>query len=414
MSESVRSAACSSPIAARSRSASRAPRAKLGIVPARHLLRRRRAALFIECDGRVASASDPHRRAESYLDVARVIGGAARAARRRHPSRATAFFPSRRASRARCAMPGSIFVGPPGARSKRWATRAQPSASCAPHGVPVVCRATTATIRRSSACAREAAHDRHAAGDQSDRRRRRTRHARRHRSWLASTRRSSPRGAKRAGAFGDDAVLLERYVVAAAPHRISDPRRRARHDAAPRRARVLDPAPPSEARRRSARRVALDAGAARRDGRSRGAAARAADYINAGTVEFLLDESGAFYFLEMNARLQVEHPVTEARPRRRSCAPPTARSPSGEPLRLTQDDIAARGWAIEARINAEDPASRLLAGDRARSRTGTCRAGRASGSTPAFATAARCRSTTTRCSRNSSLGDRTAKARSSA
>jgi len=83
-------------------------------------------------------------------------------------------------------------------------------------------------------------------------------------------------------------------------------------------------------------------------------AARAAGYVNAGTVEFLLDKDARFYFLEVNTRLQVEHPITEmitgidlVRQQIEIAA--------GNPLRLTQDDIAGRGHAIECRIYAEDP-----------------------------------------------------------
>jgi acetyl-CoA carboxylase biotin carboxylase subunit len=89
------------------------------------------------------------------------------------------------------------------------------------------------------------------------------------------------------------------------------------------------------------------------------AAASAVDYVGAGTIEFLLDRDGRFYFIEMNTRIQVEHPTTEmitgidlVREQILVCG--------GEPMSFRQEDVHPRGWAIECRINAEDPDNRFL------------------------------------------------------
>lgn len=83
-------------------------------------------------------------------------------------------------------------------------------------------------------------------------------------------------------------------------------------------------------------------------------AAKSINYMGAGTVEFLLDQSGAFYFMEMNTRIQVEHPVTEMITGLDLIAE-QIRIAQGEKLQLTQDQVALIGHAIECRINAEDP-----------------------------------------------------------
>lgn len=88
-------------------------------------------------------------------------------------------------------------------------------------------------------------------------------------------------------------------------------------------------------------------------------AAKAVNYENAGTVEFLLDTDSNFYFMEMNTRLQVEHTITESITGI-DIVQKQIKIASGEPLRYKQEDITYRGFAIEFRINAEDPKQDFL------------------------------------------------------
>src|SRR5204862_1727521 len=105
--------------------------------------------------------------------------------------------------------------------------------------------------------------------------------------------------------------------------------------------------------------VAVSPALRRRLAEAATAAAGAVGYVSAGTIEFLLPATGEFYFLEMNTRIQVEHPVTElvygvdlVREQLRIAA--------GEPMRIHQGWLHPRGWALECRITSEDPANGFL------------------------------------------------------
>ena len=97
----------------------------------------------------------------------------------------------------------------------------------------------------------------------------------------------------------------------------------------------------------------------RRMGEAAVKAAKAAHYENAGTIEFLLEKSGKFYFMEMNTRIQVEHPVTEM-VSGVDLIKEQIYIAAGLPLDLTQEEITLRGHALECRINAEDPKKNFM------------------------------------------------------
>jgi len=160
------------------------------------------------------------------------------------------------------------------------------------------------------------------------------------------------------GAFGDASVYLEKYLPA--PRHVefqilADTRGHVVHlyerecSIQRRHQKIVEETPS----------VALDDTLRARMGEAAVAAVKASGYTNAGTVEFLLDREGVFYFLEVNARLQVEHPITELTAGV-DLVHQQLRVAMGKRLPFEQKDIVPRGHAIECRIYAEDPASGFM------------------------------------------------------
>jgi propionyl-CoA carboxylase alpha chain len=156
-----------------------------------------------------------------------------------------------------------------------------------------------------------------------------------------------------ASAFGDDTVFLERYLTGTRHVEIqilADGHGNVVHcferecSIQRRHQKVIEESPSP----------AVDGELRARMGAAAVTAAERIGYENAGTVEFLLAEDGSFHFLEVNTRLQVEHPVTEA-VIGRDLVRDQLLIAQGEPLEFTQDDLAIRGHAVEARVYAEDP-----------------------------------------------------------
>lgn len=159
-------------------------------------------------------------------------------------------------------------------------------------------------------------------------------------------------------AFGDDAIYLEKFIV--------EPRHVEIQVLADAHGTVLSLGERECSLQRrhqkmveEAPSIAVSPALRRAMGETAVRVARAAGYVNAGTCEFLLDAKGEFYFLEMNTRLQVEHPVTEL-VTDIDIVQWQIRIAAGEKLPFAQEQIEPRGWSIECRITSEDPSNGFL------------------------------------------------------
>ena len=291
----------------------------------------------------------PSPAAESYLNGAAILAAAqSSGAEAVHPGYG---FLSENAEFAEtCTAAGLVFIGPPAAAIRTMGSKAAAKALLARHGVPLVLGYHDAD-QDPARLAQEAARLGYpvlikASAGGGGRGMRIVEAAADFADALAAARREA------GAAFGDERVLLEKYLP------------RARHIEvqvfADRHGNVIHLGERDCSIQRRHQKVVEEAPAPGLDperrrimGKAAVAAAQAVDYEGAGTVEFIT-AGDAFYFIEMNTRLQVEHPVTEA-VTGIDLVEWQMRIAAGERLPLQQKDVAANGHAIEARLYAEDP-----------------------------------------------------------
>ena len=293
--------------------------------------------------------------AESYLKGDRIIEAALRVgAEAIHPGYG---FLSEREWFARAVRDaGIVFVGPPAEAIAAMGSKTAARQLAIAAGTPVV-PGTTEALRDATEAAEIAERFGYpvllkAAAGGGGKGMRVVREPRELASALDSARREAK------NAFGDDAVYVEKYIEGPRHVEIQvlgDTHGTMLHlgerecSVQRRHQKMIEEAPS----------VAVTPELRARMGSAAVAAAKAAGYVNAGTCEFLLDRSGEFYFLEMNTRIQVEHPVTEL-VTGLDLVQWQIRIAAGERLPFAQEDIVPRGWAIECRITSEDPANGFL------------------------------------------------------
>ncbi|KAB2912084.1 MAG: acetyl-CoA carboxylase biotin carboxylase subunit, partial [Hyphomicrobiaceae bacterium] len=318
----------------------------------------RTAAVYSEADAgalhvREADAAvciGPPEARLSYLDIERIIAAAKRlGADAIHPG--YGFLSENAAFAEACAAAGLVFIGPPASAIAAMGNKAEAKRRMLEAGVPCVpgCQGSDQSDRT---LAREAERIgfpvmvKAAAGGGGRGMR------------LVATKKDLPAAlatarAEAESAFGSGELILEKAVVDGRHVEIQvlgDAHGHVIHlgerdcSVQRRHQKILEESPSP----------AVDAELRGRMGASAVAAAKAIGYANAGTVEFLLGADGAFYFLEMNTRLQVEHPVTEL-VTGLDLVELQIRIAAGEPLPLKQDDVRFSGHAVEARLYAEAP-----------------------------------------------------------
>ena len=308
-------------------------------------------------DADVAVRLGPAPAARSYLSIQRILDAVARTgAQAVHPGYG---FLSENAAFARaCAQVGVVFVGPPAASIEAMGDKIRAKQTVAAAGIPVLPGSDTAGLDDDelAVAAGETGYPvllKPSAGG-GGKGMRVVHRAQDLLEAIAGARREAR------GAFGNDTLLVERLVTA--PRHIeiqvlADAHGETVHlgerecSLQRRHQKIIEEAPS----------VLLDAASRARMGSAAVAVARAVGYTGAGTVEFIVpaDASDQFFFVEMNTRLQVEHPVTEL-VTGLDLVEWQLRVAAGEPLALCQDDVRLRGHAVQARIYAEDPSRGFL------------------------------------------------------